>query len=225
MTCLSITRVRSLLSTFIPRVLSPGNPRETVLFGGPDSNRSSIIDSMKSGSPMISKEQSVLMTASSSGVTAKGPVPQRLHTVRIWFPHAEIEIMEDIKNNGLDDVVLDAIVLQELGAKHRAHDDHAFLVDLAVLEAGISRVWGKYGIPRFIPLSIDDPIILNQPTNDLELKKALCYQRLYSKYLHEYGRRQGLAEVLGYKVPMSLKTWYEDTLKNIGSRLKKLGYY
>lgn len=145
--------------------------------------------------------------------------------MRIWFPHAEIEIMEDIKNNGLDDVVLDAIVLQELGAKYRAHDDHAFLVDLAVLEAGISRVWGKYGIPRFIPLSIDDPIILNQPTNDLELKKALCYQRLYSKYLHEYGRRQGLAEVLGYKVPMSLKTWYEDTLKDIGSRLKKLGYY
>lgn len=145
--------------------------------------------------------------------------------MRIWFPHSDIEIMEDVENKGLDDVVLDAIVLRELGARHEAQDDQAYLVDLAVLEAGISRVRGNYCIPKFNPLSIKDPIILNQPPKDLESKKALCYQRLHSKYLHEYGRRQGLAEVLGYKVPMSLKTWYEDTLKDIGSRLKKLGYY
>ncbi|CAG8122300.1 unnamed protein product [Penicillium nalgiovense] len=138
--------------------------------------------------------------------------------------------MEDIKSKGLDDVVLDAIVLQELGAKHRAQDDHgntrdAFLVDLAVLEAGISRVWGIYGIPKFIPLSSDDPLILKQPTTDLESKNGLCYQRLHSKYLYEYGRRRSLAEVLGYEMPVSLKIWYEDTLQDIGRRLKELGYY
>lgn len=133
--------------------------------------------------------------------------------------------MEDIKNNGLDDVVLDAIVLQELGANHRAHDDHAFLVDLAVLETGISRVWGKYGIPKFVPLSSDDPIILKQPTKDPEAKKGLCFQRLHSKYLYEYGRRQSLAKVLGYEMPVNLKDWYEDTVQDIGRRLEKLGYY
>ncbi|CAG8370245.1 unnamed protein product [Penicillium salamii] len=217
MTCLSITKVRSLFLTFIPRILSPDNPRETVLFGGPDSNRSSITDSMNSGIPMMPKEQSILMTDSSSGVPAKGPVPQRLHTVRIWFPPNGIEIMEDIKNNGLDDVVLDA--------NHRAHDDHAFLVDLAVLETGISRVWGKYGIPKFVPLSSDDPIISKQPTKDPEAKKGLCFQRLHSKYLYEYGRRQSLAKVWGYEMPVNLKDWYEDTVQDIGRRLEKLGYY
>jgi hypothetical protein len=112
---------------------------------------------------------------------------------------------------------------------HQAQDDHgntmdAFPADLAVLEAGISRVWGKYGIPKFVPLSSDDPIILKQPTKDLESKKALCYQRLHSKYLYEYGRRQGLAEVLGYEMPVNLKNWYEDTLQDIGRRLERLGY-
>jgi hypothetical protein len=138
--------------------------------------------------------------------------------------------MEDIKSQGLDDVVHDAIVHQELGAMHQVRDDHgntmdAFPADLAVLEAGISRVWGKYGIPKFVPLSSDDPIILKQPTKDLESKKALCYQRLHSKYLYEYGRSQSLAKVLGYEMPVDLKNWYEDTLQDLGRRLKNLGYY
>jgi hypothetical protein len=138
--------------------------------------------------------------------------------------------MEDVKSKGLDDVVLDAIALQELGARHQAQDDHgntmdAFPADLAVLEAGISRVLGKYGIPKFVPLSNDDPIILGQPTTDLESKKALCYQRLHSKYLYEYDRSQSLAKVLGYEMPVHLENWYEDTLQDIGRRLQKLGYY
>lgn len=137
--------------------------------------------------------------------------------------------MGDVKNKGLDDVVLDAFVLRDLLVRYQAQGDHgntmdAFPADLAVLEAGISRVWGKYGIPKFVPLSSDDPIILKQPTKDLESKKALCYQRLHSKYLHEYGRRQGLAEVLGYEMPVSLKNWYEDALQDIGRRLERLGY-
>jgi hypothetical protein len=151
-------------------------------------------------------------------------------TVRIWFSHNGTTIMEDIKSKGLDDVVFDAIVLQELGPRHQAQDNHgnmmdAFLADLAVLEAGISRVWGEYGIPKFVSLSSDDPIILEQPTKDLESKKALCYQRLHSKYLHEYGRRQSLAKVLGYGMPVNLKNWYENTLQDICRRLEKLGYY
>ncbi|CAG8082839.1 unnamed protein product [Penicillium nalgiovense] len=230
MSCLSITRLRCLFSTFMPCLLSPGNPRDTVLFGGPDPKRSSTLGSRKSDNSMMSKEQSILTAPSGSGAPAKIPVTQRLKTVRIWFPHNGIAIMEDIKSKGLDDVVLDAIVLQELGAKHRAQDGHgntrdAFLVDLAVLEAGISRVWGRYGIPKFIPLSSDDPITLKQLTKDLESKKGLCYQRLHSKYLYEYGRRQSLAEALGYEMPVSLKIWYEDTLQDIGGRLEKLGYY
>ncbi|KAF4772598.1 hypothetical protein HAV15_012170 [Penicillium sp. str.  len=140
----------------MPCLLSPGNPRETVLFGGPDPKRSSTLGSWKSDISMMSKEQSILTAPSGSGAPAKIPVTQRLKTVRIWFPHNGIAIMEDIKSKGLDDVVLDAIVLQELGAKHRVQDDHgntreAFLVDLAVLEAGISRVWGEIWHAQIYP--------------------------------------------------------------------------
>lgn len=134
--------------------------------------------------------------------------------------------MEDIKRKGLNDVVLDAIALQDLGAQHQAHGitKEAFLVDLAVLEAGISRVLGKYGITKFVPLSSDDPIILQQTAEDLDSKKALCYQHLHFKYLQEYAKRCNLAEVLGYEIHDILKDWYEERLKDICNRLKKLGY-
>ena len=91
MTCLSITKVRYLLSTFILRVLSPGNRRETVLFGGPDSNRSSILDSIKSDIPTMSKEQPILISSPSSGVPAKSPVPQRLHvSTHLFHVHTSL---------------------------------------------------------------------------------------------------------------------------------------
>lgn len=137
--------------------------------------------------------------------------------------------MEDIKRKGLEDVVLDAIALHDIGVQHQARDGHdnmkdAYLLDLAVLETGISRVWGKYGIPEFIPLSSDDPIILQQPVEDLDSKKALCYQRLHSKCLREYEKRQQLAEALGYVMQGNLRDWYDGYLQDIGGRLKKLGY-
>lgn len=94
---------------------------------------------------------------------------------------------------------VDAVPLQELAAQHQAQDDNgntkdAFPVDLAVLEAGILRVRSKYGIIKFIPLSNDDPIVLQQLATDPNLKKALCYQRLHSKYLQEYRKRRDLAK-------------------------------
>ncbi|CAG8205327.1 unnamed protein product [Penicillium salamii] len=137
--------------------------------------------------------------------------------------------MEDIKRKGLDDVVVDAVPLQELGAQRQAEDDHgnktgAFQVDLAVLEAGITRVLGKYGIIKFVPLSNDDPIVLQQPTEDLDTKKALCYQRLHSLYSQEYLKRQHLAETLGFEMQELWRDWYDESLKNIGNNLKKRGY-
>ena len=138
--------------------------------------------------------------------------------------------MKDIKRNGLDDVVVDAIPLQELGAQHQAQDDHgntknAFLVDLAVDESGIVRVLRKYGIINFIPLSGGDPIVLQQPAMDPDVKKALCYQHLHSKYLQEYGKKRDLAEVLGYEMHKYLKDWYDDRLRDITRRLEQLGYF
>ncbi|KOS37572.1 hypothetical protein ACN38_g11632 [Penicillium nordicum] len=208
------------------RLFSSGNSRETVLFGGPDPSQNPSRDLLEADMP---KEQSTISAGSGSGVSAKHSASIRLHTVRIWFSPNGLQLKEDIKRKGLDDVVVDAVPLQKLGAKRQAQNGHdntkgAFQVDLAVLEAGISRVWGKYGIMRFVPLSSDDPIVLQQPAEDFDSKKALCYQHLDSKYLQEYAKRSNLAKVLGLEMHNVLKQWYEERLEDICNRLKKLGY-
>ncbi|CAG8947747.1 unnamed protein product [Penicillium salamii] len=121
--------------------------------------------------------------------------------------------MADVQNEGLDDVVVDAFVLQDLSARHQAQDYQGNTID--VFPADLV----------FVPLSIDDLIVLNQPTKDLDQKKALCYQQLYSRCLHEYGRRKRLAEVFGYEISVGLENWYEDTLQDLGRCLERLGYY
>mgnify|MGYP006902569904 FL=1 len=78
MACFSIARVRCLLSNFISRLL-PDNSRETVLFGGPDSNRSSANEPAKTDIPMMSKEQSTFSSSSVSGIPIKDSAPIRLH--------------------------------------------------------------------------------------------------------------------------------------------------
>ncbi|OGE47114.1 hypothetical protein PENARI_c063G11697 [Penicillium arizonense] len=177
----------------------------------------------------MSEEQPPLITTSGSGVPADDSATTRLHAVRIWFPRNRVQITKDIKQKGLEDVVLDAIDLQELGVQHQGQDDHgipkeASLVDLAVLETGISRVLGEYGTTKFVPLSSDDPIILQQPALDLDSKKALCYQHLHFKYQQEYTKRCNLAKVLGYEVHNILRDWYEERLEDICNRFRKLGY-
>ncbi|KAJ5201324.1 hypothetical protein N7449_004243 [Penicillium cf. viridicatum] len=157
---------------------SLGSSRETVLFGGSDPNRNSRPEFIKVNISMTSKEQSTFSTTSVSA--------------RDLFSPKGLKPIEDIKKKGLKDV-------------YKAHSDHrttkkAFLVDLAVLETGILRVLGKYRILDFVPLSSDDPTISQQPAGDLDSKKALYYQRLYSKYSQEYIKRQRAYTVLGIEI-------------------------
>lgn len=116
-------------------------------------------------------------------------------------------------------MVVDAVPLQELGTEHQA-----FLVDLAVFEAGVTRVWEKYGIIKFVPLSSDDPIVLQQPAKDPDSKKALCYQHLRSRYLYESERKKSLATVLGYEISKGLTDWYYNSLKDLDRRLEQVGF-
>ncbi|KAJ5264986.1 hypothetical protein N7505_007779 [Penicillium chrysogenum] len=230
MICLSLHRIRWTLPSFVSRLFtSPGSSRDTILFGGPDPNRSSMDESAKGAMPTILKGQPAFSPPPDSGLSAKISAPIRLHTVRIWFHPNGLTLMEDIKRRGLNDVVFDAIALQELGDQHQAQDDHgntneAFPVDLAVLEAGILRVRKEYGIIKFVPLSSDDPIVLQQSVTDPNSKRSLCYQRVHSKYQQEYEKRRDLADCLGYEIHRSLKDWYDDCLRDITRRLEQLGY-
>ncbi|KAJ5971724.1 uncharacterized protein N7479_001642 [Penicillium vulpinum] len=148
----------------------------------------------------MSKEQP---TSSVSGVPVEDPAPVSL-LVDCEFGSIPMDSNLWKKRKGLHDVVVDAVPLQELGTEDYGNTKDAFLVDLAVLEAGVTQVWGKYGIIKFIPLSSDDPIVLQQSAKDLDLKKALCYQHLRSKYVYKGNRTKELAAVLGYEMNKGL---------------------
>ncbi|KAJ5139333.1 uncharacterized protein N7515_004181 [Penicillium bovifimosum] len=99
----------------------------------------------------MSKEQPIISAGSGSGVSARDSEPIRFaHRANLVSPNG-LTLMEDIKRRGLNDGVFDAIALQDLRDQYQAQGDHgitneAFLVDLAVLEVGISGVLGKYGL-------------------------------------------------------------------------------
>ena len=152
-----------------------------------------------------------------------------MKTVRVWLPDSQLRPMDDIKANGLGDVVFEAISLGE--GYQRVPGDHsgplkdAILVDLAVLDVGIPRVFNKYGTVDFFPLSDKDPIILAQERYDIESKKALAYQKIHARYLWEYKKRCRLAKMLGYELPEIRKAWFDERLRVIGDQLQGLGYY
>lgn len=137
--------------------------------------------------------------------------------------------MGDIQEKGLGDVVFEAIPLevpeyQRVPGNGSVHPEGAILVDLAVLDTGISRVLRQYGTIDFIPLGDNDPFILAQERNAIASKKALGYRKLYRKYFREYRKRLDLAGVLGYELDEVNKAWFNERLQCIWGRLQRLGY-
>ncbi|KAJ5887625.1 hypothetical protein N7495_007666 [Penicillium taxi] len=62
-----------------------------------------------------------------------------MKTVRVRFYHSGLQLKEDIRKKGLDDVIFDAITLHDLTTQHHAqyggrNVKDASLVDFAVLE-------------------------------------------------------------------------------------------
>lgn len=134
--------------------------------------------------------------------------------------------MDDIRRNGLSDVVRDAIAHSDYGFQYQAHGitKKVFLADLAVLKDGILRVSKRYRIANFDARTSDDPMVLQQNAEDLNTKKGLCYNYLHTKYRNEYDKRCDSARVLGYEIDNSLKDWYNGLLEDLCKRFINLGY-
>jgi hypothetical protein len=90
MICLSLQRVYCVVSNCFSRLFSsPNSSRETILFGGPDPNRSSMHEPAKGAMPMMLKEQPAFSVAPDTGVSARDSAPVRLH---VGYPFLLIEI-------------------------------------------------------------------------------------------------------------------------------------
>lgn len=115
--------------------------------------------------------------------------------------------MNDIREKGLEDVVLAAVPLQD----YRTPTEGAILVDLAVLEIGIERVRQAYGSVNFVPLSNDDPIILAQQPAYEDSPKVPGYMEIYSKYLSEFSKRRRAENPWG----VVTTAWFRESLNKL----------
>ncbi|KAJ5098836.1 hypothetical protein N7532_005837 [Penicillium argentinense] len=117
--------------------------------------------------------------------------------------------MNDIREKGLEDVVLATVPLQG----YRTGAERAILVDLAVLETGVERVRQAYGPVNFIPLSNDDPIILAQQPAYEDSPKFPGYMEIQSKYLAEFSKMHRA----GNPCDVVTRAWFRESLDKLHS--------
>ena len=115
--------------------------------------------------------------------------------------------MNDIREKGLEDVVLAAVTRQE----HCAQTGRAILVELAVLEIGIERVCEAYGSVGFVPLSNDDPIILAQQPAYEDSPKFPGYMEIQGKYLTEFSKRRRAEN----PCDVVTRAWFQESLNKL----------
>lgn len=128
--------------------------------------------------------------------------------------------MASVRSKGLHEVVRAAVPLQDPNYRRVAddktvHPDGAILVDLAVHEEGVRRVLRQYGPIGFVPMSDDNPVVLSQPGETMEVKQIADYADIlkrYSRYLHED------CVILS----LMAKVWAAERLAGIGNQLSVL---
>ncbi|KAF7585485.1 hypothetical protein BBP40_010813 [Aspergillus hancockii] len=95
------------------------------------------------------------------------------------------------------------------------HPDGAILIGLAVYEKGIYRILRQYRPIGFVSISDDDPVVLSQPGETIEVKQIAAYADMlkrYSRYLRED------CGVLG----LMAKVWAAERLAGIENQLSVL---
>jgi hypothetical protein len=110
-----------------------------------------------------------------------------LKTVRIWYPICRGPLAEDAKDKGIEDMIPAVVQLEDPSNGYApAHPSHrpagAMLVDLAVLPEHAATVRSKYLTVKFALFSGDDPLVWSEPGDDIDLKRALAFRRVLSRY-------------------------------------------
>jgi hypothetical protein len=110
-----------------------------------------------------------------------------LKTVRIWYPVCQGPLTQDAKDKGIGDMILAEVQLEDpsngyvsMYPSHRPAG--VVLVDLAVLPEHTATVRSKYLPVNFAPFSGHDPLVCSEPGDDIDLKRALAFRRVLSRY-------------------------------------------
>lgn len=141
------------------------------------------------------------------------------------MPNTISDILGHIRTNGLVDVVLDAVPLEDhelTGGGYNIPYDRppkSILVDLAVLEQGKSRVLRHYN-PVSLELCDLSIVVVSEESDDPDTLSRRQHDQVYCKYLQQCAKRQ-LCTFPDSRTRCSLLVWYETRLCELSDAARK----
>jgi hypothetical protein len=130
--------------------------------------------------------------------------------------------MRDAKDKGIGHMILAEVQLEDPSdgyapAYSTRRPAGAMLVDLAVLPEHAATVRSKY----VAPFSSDDPLVCSEPGNDIDLKRALAFRKIISRYDKAQRIRQSRGQKPGPENEL-ISNWFSKRMTGLESRIKAI---
>ncbi|EAW16824.1 uncharacterized protein NFIA_001730 [Aspergillus fischeri NRRL 181] len=153
-----------------------------------------------------------------------------VQTVRIWYPICRRPLMRDAEIKGIGDVILAEVHLEDPSNVYapvysNRRPAGAMLVDLAVLPEHAATVRSKYlPVKNFAPFSGDDPLVYLDPGDDTDLKRALAFRKIISRYDRARRIRQSRGQIPGPENEL-ISNWFSKCMTELEGRIKAIHGY
>lgn len=149
-----------------------------------------------------------------------------LKTVRIWYPVCQGPLTQDAEGKGIGDMILAEVQLEDPSNGYApAYPSHrparAMLVDLAVLPEHAATVRSKYLPANFAPFSGHDPLVCSEPGDDMDMKRALAFRRVLSRYDNAQRIQQSRGQISGPENEL-ISNWFSKYMTELEGRIKAI---
>ncbi|KAJ8147654.1 hypothetical protein LV156_009019 [Aspergillus fumigatus] len=131
-------------------------------------------------------------------------------------------LMRDAEDKGIGHMILEEVQLEDPSngyapAFSTRRPAGAMLVDLAVLPEHAATVRSKY----FSPFSSDDPLVCSEPGNDIDLKRALAFRKIISRYDKAQRIRQAQGQIPGPENEL-IRNWFSKRMMELEGLIKTI---
>lgn len=123
-------------------------------------------------------------------------------------------------------MILAEVQLEDLSNGYApAYQSHrpagTMLVDLAILLEHAATVRSKYLLVNFAPLSGHDPLVCPEPGDDVDLKRALAFRRVLSRYDKAQRIQQSRGQILEPENE-HISNWFSKCMMELESCIKAI---
>jgi hypothetical protein len=95
------------------------------------------------------------------------------------------------------------------------------LVDLAVLSEHAATVRSKYLPANFTPFSGHDPLVCSEPGDDVDMKRALAFRRVLSRYGNAQRIQPSRGQISGPENEL-ISNWFSKCMTELEGRIKAI---